>query len=164
MSVTMTIYRVHPDDADRLLTPSHDLDVDEWLDAREDIGDGVDLDKYWHAIHFLLTGTAGDLPDHPVGALMSGGRTIGRTEERRPERLLSPEAVHRLAAALRDVSWAGLSTRYDPGALEAAEIYPGYWTRNDIDHLPDVIERYDDLSRIATETEKSGGWLLVIHG
>lgn len=39
----------------------------------------VDLDKAWHAIHYLLTGEADEVPG-PLGFLVSGGAPVGAIE------------------------------------------------------------------------------------
>jgi hypothetical protein len=42
-------------------------------------GDVVDLDKAWHGIHYLFTGTAWE-GDPPLNFLVKGGREVGDEE------------------------------------------------------------------------------------
>jgi hypothetical protein len=44
-----------------------------------------------------------------------------------PARLISAEQVQSIAAGLRELDAESLRGRWDPAALEAAEIYPGSW-------------------------------------
>lgn len=39
-------------------------------------GEGVDLDKAWHGLHYLLTGTAWE-GEPPLNVLAAGGREVG---------------------------------------------------------------------------------------
>ncbi|MDG4829052.1 YfbM family protein [Solwaraspora sp. WMMD1047] len=88
----------------------------------------LDLDKSWHAIHYLLTGTAWDT-DEGAGAAILGGDEIGEDNGYGPARLLSPENVRTVAAALDTLHLDTLRTRFDPKAMAAADIYPNIWDR-----------------------------------
>ena len=89
----------------------------------------VDLDKAWHGIHYLLTGTVWEIGDG-LGAAILGGEPL---EERGgyPPRLLDPETVRTVAQALAAVDVDMLRARYDPAAMTAAAIYPDIWDEGD---------------------------------
>lgn len=89
-------------------------------------GAGLDLDKAWHGIHFLLTGSAWE-PGEGPGAAILGGDEIGEDNGYGPARLLTPEAVRSIAAGLETVEIETLRARYDPDSLAAADIYPTIW-------------------------------------
>lgn len=52
----------------------------------------LDLDKSWHGIHYLLTGTAWGIGEG-AGAAILGGDEIGEDGGYGPARLLDPETV-----------------------------------------------------------------------
>ncbi|MFG2039544.1 YfbM family protein [Dactylosporangium sp. NPDC048998] len=87
----------------------------------------LDLDKSWHGIHYLLTGTAWETGADPAGAAILGGEEIGADGGYGPARLLRPEAVRTIAAALDGLSIESLRARFDPQAMTAADIYPTIW-------------------------------------
>ncbi|WP_326999681.1 YfbM family protein [Dactylosporangium sp. NBC_01737] len=83
----------------------------------------LDLDKSWHAVHFLLTGTAWEVTEG-AGEAVLGGTEIGQDGGYGPARLFDPAAVRRVAAALDTVDVGALRARFDPAAMAAADIYP----------------------------------------
>lgn len=87
--------------------------------------DHVDIDKTWHALQFLLTGTAweGALP---LGFIVVGGQEIGEEDVGYgPARALDSRAVAALDEALTSLTSAVLLPRYDGPKMEELEIYPG---------------------------------------
>ena len=92
----------------------------------------LDLDKSWHAIHYLLTGTAWDV-DENAGAAVLGGDEIGEDNGYGPARLLSSDSVRVVAAALDAIDLETLRNRFVPEALAAADIYPAVWDQTDAD-------------------------------
>lgn len=103
-----------------LIFGDHDEDDDDLPDQE------LDLDKSWHGIHYLLTGTAW-AGVHGAGAALFGGDEIGEDNGYGPARLLRPEAVRAVAAALDPLDIETLRTRFDPAAMTAADIYPNIW-------------------------------------
>ena len=102
----------------------------------------LSLEKSWHALHFLLTGSAEHAGD-PLGFLMSGGREVAADFGYGRPRLLGPDAVRGLRDAL-----AGISARstvggfYDADDSKPRGIYPGVW-----DEDPDELrDQYDSTS------------------
>jgi hypothetical protein len=86
----------------------------------------LDLDKSWHAIHYLLTGTAWELREG-AGTAILGGDEIGEDGGYGPARLLSPETVHSVATALAMLDVETLRARFDTEAMASADIYPNVW-------------------------------------
>ena len=88
----------------------------------------LDIDKAWHAIHFLLNGDPWEGEPPLVNAVL-GGETIGDVDVGYgPARSLEPDEVRALADALSDISSAELLERFDPRALNEADIYPQGWS------------------------------------
>jgi hypothetical protein len=104
--------------------------VEELLESDDDVR-SVDIDKAWHGIHWLLTGSAG-----PTAAAESdvifGGEPFGEDLGYGPARLLSTEGVERVAQVLRNVDTESLRVGMDPAAMQRAEIYPEIWDEDDL--------------------------------
>ena len=90
-------------------------------DAGAGESDMLDLDKSWHALHFLLTGDAGGAP-YPLGLVM-GGEEIGADESYGPARLIEPAEMLDFSTALSGLSDAELKRRYDPAEMAQHHIY-----------------------------------------
>jgi hypothetical protein len=107
---------------------AHELLADESGEAM-DAGRLVDVDKAWHGIHFLLTGTAWEIGTPAANAVL-GGRPIGEEVAYGPARLLEPDEVRDVAGALVDD--ATLRGRFDAARLQELEIYPNIWDEEDV--------------------------------
>lgn len=84
----------------------------------------TDIDKAWHGIHFLLTGSSEEAP-LPAGFLLSGGQPLAGASH-----LLNPSEVaecHRYLSTLADDQ---LAESYAPDRMEEFDIYPGMWRRD----------------------------------
>ena len=125
-------YRRNADDARRFL---EDTEMLEELLESDDDDTSVDLDKAWHGVHWLLTGSS-----EPTTAVVSsaifGGEPIGEDLGYGPGRLLAPPAVAALASTLAEVDVDNLRDRLDPSAMTTAEVYPNVW------HEDDIFETY----------------------
>jgi hypothetical protein len=86
-------------------------------------GEEIDLDKAWHIVHFLLTGTADKVPT-PAGALLNDGNPITREEIclGRPW-ALSPQEAAQFAAAVAAVGPEEIQQRFDLSAMKSANVY-----------------------------------------
>jgi uncharacterized protein DUF1877 len=94
-------------------------------------GEAPDLDKAWHGIHFLLTGTAQD-GEPPLNFLVAGGQPVGDIEiGYRPARVYPAAETRQIAAALAGVTDAQVRDRYDPARMRREEVYPDIWGRTD---------------------------------
>jgi hypothetical protein len=123
---------------------------------REDAGrapDSLDLDKAWHGLHFLLTGTAwGGTP--PLNFIVAGGDTIGDVEVGYgPARAFTPEQLAEVSRALDAISSDTLRQRFDPAKMTELDIYPSIWDRDpaDDDTLGYVIEYFEMLKPFLRE-------------
>ncbi len=89
----------------------------------------ADLDKAWHGIHYLLTGTAW-AGEPPLDFLVAGGRAVGDIDVGYgPARVLMAAETARVCDALRAVTDGELRARFDPADMLAKEIYPEIWGR-----------------------------------
>ncbi|RZK18337.1 MAG: DUF1877 family protein [Hymenobacter sp.] len=112
----------------------------------------MDLDKAWHALHYLLTGTAWG-GEEPACYLVMGGEQIGDEEEHDvrygPARLLSPAEVAALAAVAAVLTPAEIQKRLNPEEMTRLKIYPEVWSRTG----QDAQDNYDYLLEYAVELQ-----------
>ncbi|MCI4066073.1 YfbM family protein [Micromonospora sp. R77] len=135
----LTAVLADPTAVDRLLYG--DLDDDEAEMPEPEL----DLDKSWHGIHYLLTGTGWQVSEG-AGTAILGGVEIGPDGGYGPPRLLDRDTVRAVAAALDALDVETLRARFDPGAMAAADIYPDIWT-NGIDEIDYLMSHFDHLRR-----------------
>jgi hypothetical protein len=143
----------------------HGLTPPSEADGCEQAGDGdeLDVDKAWHGIHFLLTGTAwkGSFPLKLHRQRRQGGRR--RRRRYGPARALMSEDVRRLNAALEPFTSEELKRRFDSEQMTRLQIYPEIWDRDpeEDDSLAYLIEYYTDLRDFVRRTADRGHGLLV---
>lgn len=114
--------------------------MEEYLypnDGEDEPPGSINVDKAWHGIHYLLTGQA-DGGEEPLSLAVLGGEEIGEEA-----RVLTPEQVSQISAALEPLSDADLASRFDPQAMEKLDIYPqGIWVRDGREALDYVLANY----------------------
>ena len=132
------------------------------------LGDGegkeIDVDKSWHGMHYLLTGSAeGGTP--PLDFLLEGGRIVGDEDVGYgPARVFTAEESRGIAAAVAAISDEELRARYDPSAMDAADVYPSLiWVR-DGDEALDYVMEYIAILRgtLAEAVEMKRGLMLTL--
>jgi hypothetical protein len=131
--------------------------------ALTDEGLSVDLDKAWHAIHFLLTGSVWE-GEGREAFLLVGGKTIGDIDVGYgPARGLTAAETCEIATALARITVQALAARFDGTKLDVAEIYPQIWVRDGQDGLEYITEYYESLRQfVATACSKKMGMLVFI--
>lgn len=133
------------------------------LDLAPDEVETEDLDKAWHGIHYLLTGSAWE-GEGPLGFICQGGRAVGDIDTGYgPARALDAAEVKALAAALADVDAARLAERFDPAAMEAQDIYPNIWDEGD-EALAYCQQFYASMQAFIAHTAQRGYGLLICMG
>lgn len=123
-------------------------------DSNVSAGDLSDLDKAWHGIHYLLTGSAYE-GDAPLDFLVAGGREVGDIDVGYgPARVLTSAETRRVRDALRLLDDETLRSRFDPRDMMEKEIYPEIWDRPpaDEDTLGYLI---DNLQVLRTFLDKA---------
>lgn len=88
----------------------------------------VDLDKAWHCLHYLLSGSA-QAGEGPLAFLLAGGTPVGEEDlgGAGPARVFFAAEVAVIASALAAVTESALLERFDAKKLEALGVYPGRW-------------------------------------
>ena len=121
----------------------------------------LDLEKSWHALHFLFTGKA-DGGLQPMAFMMTGGEDVGEDSWGDPvARLFSPAQVRNIEAFLAALTPDSLSKRYDPSRMTELEIYPGGWEPDEFEHLR---ESFEDVRQFVRAAMEAGEWLIVHVG
>jgi len=141
MSMVGCFAAISPAIADRLR--SNPDEIEEFLFPDDEVGEPenyIDVDKAWHGIHYLLTGSAeGGAP--PLSWAVMGGTEIGEDVGYGPARLLTAEQVKTISDALP--SEENFKRSFAPEAMDAAQIYPdGIWVADGDDALEYLVENY----------------------
>ncbi|MDQ0228678.1 YfbM family protein [Metabacillus niabensis] len=138
---------------------SHLEEIEDVVFENEELEDReFDIDKAWHGIYYLLTGTA-DLEqtfESTLGIAIFGGTEIGDDLGYGPLRYLEVEEVKEIATALESVSVRDFTSRYKVKDMNKLDIYPfeGEWTEEDKEYLVENFESLVEFFRItATKDE-----------
>ncbi|HEX8427733.1 YfbM family protein [Hymenobacter sp.] len=155
MGMYCELLQVSPAYAQQLIQePDRIFDCLEEPDLIEDgaLGEDINLDKAWHGLHYLLTGTAWG-GQEPACYLVTGGEQIGDEVEHDigygPARLLSPAQVAAFAAITTSLTPAEIQERLNPNEMTQLDIYPEVWSRVG----QDAQDNYDYLVEYATELQ-----------
>jgi hypothetical protein len=125
-------------------------------DGEDEPPNYIDLDKAWHGIHFMLTGSA-DGGDEPLSLAVLGGEEVGEDMGYGPARLLTPDQVQAVSAALSALDEESFRCRFAPQKMEAAGIYPDViWVRDGQEALDYVMEYYRQLVTFYADTAARG--------
>jgi hypothetical protein len=121
----------------------------------------IDLDKSWHAMHYLLTGTAGEAEGAQAAAIL-GGEELGPDMGVGPARFLTQRQVQDVSIALSGVTEATLAARYDPRDMDAQRIYPGgIWERDGPQGLEYVLHYFRKLVPFYADAARRGDAVLL---
>jgi hypothetical protein len=126
--------------------------------AGDGAGDeGLSLEKSWHALHYLLTGTI-ETAAPPLGNAILGGEEIGEERDYGRVRFLTPEQVGEVARALGSLSKDDLVGRFDVKKMKAANvIYPC----RDQSEFELAQHYFEQLSRYYADAAASGSAILL---
>lgn len=124
---------------------SDDKLLEQTLFGQAKTGDTeVDLDKAWHGIHFLLTGSAGSNGTLASKVIM-GGESIGPDRGYGPAQLLKPVEVKAIAHLLGETTPDMLRERFKPKEMTRADVYPGMWEEDGDENFGYVLDNYKKL-------------------
>jgi Domain of unknown function (DUF1877) len=103
--------------------------IEDLLNAayEERSADLVDVDKAWHCLHFLLTGTAWE-GEPPLDFIVRGGTEVGEDMGYGAARAFDSAELKAIADALEKIERDVLVHRFDAAEMNRLEIYPpGNW-------------------------------------
>jgi hypothetical protein len=122
-------------------------ELTQWAAKRKaELGDTeVDLDKAWHGIHFLLTGSV-EPNDSLASKVIMGGENIGPDRGYGPAQLLKPAEVKAIADLLEHTTPEMLRERFRPKEMTQSGVYPAViWERDGDEALEYVLDYYKKL-------------------
>lgn len=123
----------------------------------------IDLDKAWHGIHYLLTGTAWE-GDPPLNFLVLGGEEVGNIDVGYGQaRAFRSHEVVEITRAIEPITNETLESRFDASAMTKLDIYPNIWDRDSADDpvLEYCVEYFDTLKAFLGRTSQKGLGMLV---
>src|SRR5215831_15399962 len=137
------------------LRPASDAEIERLLANPSEItrflygseADGSErlvLNKAWHAIHFVLTGSRLG-GDEPLNFLVTEGTPIGEVDVGfGPARVLTSDTVRAIAGRLAEISPDDIAARVDLHELDEHQIYPGNWQRDGLS-VDYVVTNYREM-------------------
>jgi hypothetical protein len=123
-----------------------------------------DLEKTWHGLHFLFTGTARE-GSEPACYLIRGGEALGDADELGYSVLqaVRPAETRAFSAFLASLTRQDLERRFDAGRMMTLEIYPETWARKSSDRHSEfscLLDSFDDLQTFVGDTARAGDGLV----
>lgn len=123
-----------------------------------------DVDKAWHGIHFLLTGTAWE-GDGPLAFILHGGREIDLDTGYGPPHGFTSGEVKEIARALDGINIEELCEKADLSAFKENEIYPEIWDKEPReDCIGYIAEHLKPLREFVRKTADSNRGLIAYLG
>lgn len=126
----------------------------------------LDLDKDWHALHFLLTGDNSMEPSHieddPLHNVVMGGHPTKLDSTYGPVRCFSQVEIYDMAQAFAEFTVEELRESFSAEEFNAAKIYPnprpGGWT---LDEVEGVFHLFPRLCQLFKDALKNNELVLV---
>jgi hypothetical protein len=118
----------------------------------------VDLDKTWHALHFLLSGTACEGSD-PSQFLLSGTQIAETPDHCKFHLHAAVEAFSKVLDAVDDTELLG---RLDRRRMQELDIYPGGWGENEAFDRSFLLQHLTPLRAFIARHAKEGHAVLVL--
>jgi len=133
--------------------------ADNW--KPEDPGAEFDVDKAWHGIHFLLTGSAWE-GSGPEAFILAGGTEIGDVDVGYgPARAYKSKEVHAIAERLKTIEKKSLEKGCDKKAFFENEIYPEIWDEEPADCFGYLMEYFEILKQFIIKAAEDNKALIV---
>ncbi|KJS01998.1 MAG: hypothetical protein VR68_04000 [Peptococcaceae bacterium BRH_c4a] len=111
------------------------------------------IDKSWHGIHFLLTGTPWE-GDPPLSYVILGGQSLGDQDlGYGPPKYITPEQVKEAYWVLSMLSFDELRKSYNPDRFSEAGAYPNVWDEEgeELDYLLSYLNEIITFFKLASE-------------
>lgn len=121
----------------------------------------VSVEKAWHGLHYLLTGSASE-GDLPLGFLLQGGEEVGEDDGYGSPRLFEHAQVRELDAALSAVSDDDLWSRFDPEQMSEQGVYPDCWDEEEADLREEYLHYFHEVKSLVHRASAEKCGLLVM--
>lgn len=116
--------------------------------------DTLDVGRWWHGLHYLLTGTAWEGAP-PLDFIARGGRLL---DGEGTVRVFTTDQVREISHALEPITVDVLSARFDPVQMTRLKIYPHAWQS---DALAELRVYFESLKRLLRRAAAEGLGLVV---
>ncbi len=154
MGMVIYLRRASDGDIDRLVADPATFEDFVFDEGVENL-DLIDFDLAWHAVHWLLTGSADDV-GHPLGIIIAALPELGADEHGEGGiGLIAPERMRAFADALDGVDDAALARRFDPRAMARADVYIAD-TLHGGDAIDYVMRGVPALRQFAAQCRRTG--------
>lgn len=148
-------FLANPDGFEEALFPEDDVEIER------DVQIELDIDKAWHAIHFLLCGHPWE-GKPPLDFIVSGGIPVSEDLGYGPARAFSSSELSEIAVALDPITSEELKSRFSAAAFNEHEIYPDIWDEPESEILDRyVLEHFDRMKRFLQKANAEGKALIV---
>ena len=119
----------------------------------------IDIEKAWHGLHFLFTGTSKEATP-PACYIWNGGEDV---DDEGMARALRPTQVKHFAEFLDAVTPETLSKRFEPRRMMELQIYPEIWDRDpsEDDALQWLLSYFVDLKAFVRRAADNGDGLVI---
>ncbi len=149
MGMYADLFAIDATECDQLSAdPSRSVNFQEWP--------SLGLEKGWHGLHYLLTGSVwkGELP---LAFLIQGGKPLGGEDDPlNSMRMFRPDELSQIDAALSRVSDEQFWNRFDPVRMAREEIYPEIWDEPESDLREEYVGYFHDLKAFIHNAVESG--------
>lgn len=159
MSMICELFLIPSQAAEQLIADPGN--IHSTLQSLEGSDSVLSLEKSWHGLHYVLTGTAWE-GDPPLNFLAGGGTPVG-TEDvgYGPARVLGSEEVNALDTALTGFSESDFNRNFDLDGMSREAIYPQIWD----EPLEELSQEYGsylwEMKAFVNRAAESGKALLV---
>ncbi len=120
----------------------------------------LDIDKSWHAIHFLLNDSPWE-GTYPFDCVVMGGECIGEQDVGYgPARYLTVQQVKDVANSIGQLSAWELLAKFDASRMNDEEIYPQGW-RDEIEERDYISQYYLALVSFFKEAADANDAMIV---
>jgi hypothetical protein len=121
----------------------------------------VSVEKAWHGLHYLLTGSA-DESGSPLGFLVEGGQEIEDADGGYgPPRLFTPEETRAIQTALAALTDDDLWSRFVPAEMNELGIYPQIWDEPESDLRDEYLMYFRELKSFLDKAVAAKNGIMV---
>ncbi|MDP4090604.1 MAG: YfbM family protein [Bacillota bacterium] len=117
--------------------------------------DYLDIDKSWHAIHYLLCGETWE-GERPLFNVVLGGKEINKQDVGYgPARYLTALEVQEVYDAIKEITVPELHRRFNIKELQEADIYPQFDREDDFEYISGYFVYLQDFFGRAADRGKA---------
>jgi hypothetical protein len=143
----------NPDILEEMIYPEND--------SYQETDDDLDIDKAWEGIYFLFNGCGFadiDNTTEPNNLIFLGGQVVDENQDfgYGPACYLTPEQVKVVNNALKEVSDAELTKRYNPEKMMELGLYPEIWEEQPAEGLEFLIETIQEMRNFYEKAASEG--------